>query len=113
MNAATPVTVDALTTLLHKRAEAKLREKIEAVVPIPSCHSPLYKRVKLPPHIVTKLKNNLNEEEQFLPWLLHAAQEGLYAAQLEEARAKEVADFLAKVENTAAELDTIREGMHQ
>ena len=113
MSSDNPITTDALTAILHKRAETKLRKEIEAIVPTPAYQTPLFTRVKLPPHIVTTLKNNLNEKEQFLPVLLQAAQEGLYAAQVEEARAREVTDFLAKVETTATELDAIREEMYQ
>lgn len=113
MSADTPITTDALTAILHKRAESKLRKEIEKIVPTPSYYDPLYTHVKLPPHIVTKLKSNLNEEKQWLPVLLQVAQEGLYAAQVEEARAREVTDFLAKVETTADELNAIREEMCQ
>lgn len=113
MSADTPITTDALTAILHKRAESKLREKIASMFPVLRHPHPLLTRVALPQNVVTELKRNLNEEKQWLPVLLQVAQEGLYAAQVEEARAREVADFLAKVETTADELNAIREEMCQ
>lgn len=113
MSAATPVTADALTVILHKRAEAKLRKEIEAIIPKLGHADPLLTHVKLPPDVLTNLENNLSEDKCWLPALIVAAREGIYAARVEEARAKEVADFLEKVETTATEIHNIREEMHQ
>lgn len=113
MSADAPITTDALTAILHKRAETTLREKIASIFPILRHPHPLLTHVTLPQHVVDKLKNGIKDGKHWLPTLLEAAQEGLYAAQVEAARAQEVADFLAKVETTAAELDAIREEMCQ
>jgi hypothetical protein len=102
-------TPDRLTEILHKRADTKLRAKIEEALP-PSAD--LRETVGLTlAHY--NLKHCVETGKYWLPYLLDAAREGLLAAQVETARAAEVADFLAKVENTAAELDAIREEINQ
>lgn len=113
MSADTPITADALTTLLHKRAEEKLRKEVEAMLPKLGHADPLVTHVTLPRAVVSNLMNNMSENKCWLPALIVAAREGIFAARVEEARAKEVADFLAKVETTATELDAIREEMYQ
>lgn len=104
---------DALTEILHKRAERKLRAKIEAMLPSVNYGHPLAKRVALPDNVKRSLERRHDDGKWWLPDLIDAAQEALYTAQVEDARAKEVAEFLAKVETTADELEAIREELHQ
>ena len=115
MNTEIPPTVtpDALTAILHKRADAKLRQRISAMFPSLGYDSPLLKHVAISTETLRKIEANKSREKHYLPYLLEAAREGLFDAQFEAARAAEVAEFLAKVETTAAELDAIREEMHQ
>lgn len=107
------VTPDALTAILHKRADEKLRQKINAMLPPLGYASPLLKHVTISAETLRKIEANKSHEKHYLPYLLEAAREGLFDAQVETARAAEVAEFLAKVENTAAELDAIREEINQ
>ena len=99
------ITPDRLTEILHKRADNKLDVKIRNLT------NPLfrqgalvtlrdYEKNKLIPNDVGQISiRNLVE-------VMYAC---LIRNDTEAARAAEVAEFLAKVENTAADLDAIRE----
>ena len=110
MNTEIPPTVtpDALTQILHARADRALRARIDAAIPHDIDNR---QHVTLPPSALKSLADTTAAGKCWLPYLLEAAREGLFAAQCEDARAAEVAAFLAKVETTAAELDAIREEM--
>jgi hypothetical protein len=114
MNTEIPPTVtpDVLTKILHARADSKPRAKIDAAIPQEPVPYDLRTHIELPKLTLQRLTRNKSGEKFWLPAILEAAREGLFAAQVEAARAAEVAEFLAKVENTAAELDAIREEMH-
>ena len=99
------ITPDRLTEILHKRADNKLDVKIRNLT------NPLfrqgalvtlrdYEKNKLIPNDVGQISiRNLVE-------VMYAC---LIRNDTEAARSVEVAEFLAKVENTAADLDAIRE----
>jgi hypothetical protein len=110
MNTEIPPTVtpDALTQILHARADRALRAKINAAIP----HDPTnHQHVPLSQDLMQDIRGTIADSKYWLPYLLQAVREGLFAAQYEAAREAEVRAFLAKVENTAAELDAIREEM--
>ena len=111
MNTEIPPTVtpDALTTILHKRADAKLLDKLhELTAPLNFCD---WGTVE--PHTATRLSEQAAKGKFYLPTLTLALREAAFSAERDVARAAEVAEFLTKVETTAAELDAIREEMHQ
>ena len=111
MNTDTPqsITPDRLTEILHKRADGKLEAKIRNLT------NPLFRQnalVTLRDYEINKLAPNPNGKISIrnLVEVMYAC---LVRYDTEAARAAEVADFLAKVENTAAELDAIREEINQ
>jgi hypothetical protein len=111
MNTDTPqnITPDRLTEILHKRADGKLEVKIRNLT------NPLLRQgafVTLSDYEISKLVPNPNGGISIrnLVEVMHAC---LVRHDTEAARAAEVADFLAKVENIAAELDAIREEINQ
>jgi len=102
-------TPDRLTEILHKRADDKLRTEIEALVPLSYCNA----WGTVSSDVAKRLLDQAPKETFWIPNLIRALREALISAKTETARAAEVADFLAKVENTAAELDAIREEINQ
>jgi hypothetical protein len=102
------ITPDRLTEILHKRADQKLKKEIAASTPNPRQYFGKWVQatslLSLKPDHLGRLH---------LPNIIEAVQEILFTADQESSRAAEVADFLAKVENTAAELDAIREEINQ
>lgn len=109
MNTETPPTVtpDALTQILHARADRALRAEITAAI------APLDigQWGSVPLDVSRRLTDQVSKGNFWIPNLVSILKESIISAKTEAARAAEVAAFLAKVENTAAELDAIREEM--
>jgi hypothetical protein len=103
------ITPDALTAILHKRADNKLELKIQSLA------NPLYRHSKwiaLSDHCLQMLTPDTGGKVA-ISNLVTVLRNCLIINDTEAARAAEVAEFLAKVENTAAELDAIREEINQ
>lgn len=101
------VTPDRLTEILHKRADDKLELKIQALA------NPLYRHgdwVKVDDYTLSQITPSAAGTIA-ISNLVRALRNCLIINDREKARAAEVAEFLAKVESTAAELDAIREEM--
>lgn len=111
MNTEIPPTVtpDALTAILHKRADQRLFDKLHDL----SAPLDLAQWGAIDLSTANRLSADAAKCRVYIPVLVKALREALFSAEHEAARATEVAEFLAKVENTAAELDAIREEMHQ
>ena len=104
-----PITPDALTTILYKRADKKLEGQIDTLL------RPLYRPggfVTLGP-VALRLLTPARDGRISIQNLVNGLKDCLIGYDTEGARAAEVTDFLAKVENTAAELDAIREEINQ
>lgn len=100
---------ESLTTLIHRRAEKKLRSEIEALLPNP-CD--VRESVKLSDETMSNLSNLTNSQgECWVPYLILATIEALYAVRVDAERSAAVREFLAKVEKTAEDLNEIMEGM--
>jgi hypothetical protein len=110
MNTDTPqsITPDRLTEILHNRADQKLKKEIAASTPNPKQY---FGKWVPADRLLMQTPDHLGRLH--LPFIIEAFQEILFAANQEAARAAEVTGFLAKVENTAAELDAIREEINQ
>ena len=99
------VTPERLTEILHKRADNKLDVKIRNLT------NPLFRQgalVTLRNYEKNKLISN-DAGQISIRNLVEVMYACLIRNDTEAARAAEVAEFLAKVENTAAKLDAIRE----
>ena len=111
MNTEIPPTVtpDALTAILHKRADKNLLEEIHKLTaPFDTTDTGI-----IEPPTAERLCKQVSQCKVYIPTLIVALRQALFSAGQENARAAEVAEFLAKVENTAAELDAIREEINQ
>lgn len=103
------ITPDRLTEILHKRADRKLLLKIEQIT------NPLYRQgawIELSGHEKNKLTPD-GSGKISIRNLAEVMCAVLVRHDTEAARSAEVKDFLSKVENTAAELDAIREEINQ
>jgi hypothetical protein len=103
------ITPDRLTEILHKRADRRLELKIQQIT------NPLYRQgawIELSGHEKNKLTPDGGGKLSIrsLVEVLHAV---LVRHDTETTRSAEVKDFLSKVENTAEELDAIREEINQ
>jgi hypothetical protein len=99
---------ESLTKILHRRAEVKLLKEITASLPrIQDVSS----RVNLTDETKRKLSRMDGDGGFWVPTLIEAAIEAVYALRVDAARSAEVKEFLAKVEKTAEDLNEIMEGM--
>lgn len=100
---------ESVTALIHRRAEAKLLSEIKASLPE---SRDVYSRVKLSDEMMKKLSRITDDENGcWVPTLVDATIQALYALRVDAARSAAVREFLAKVEKTAEDLNEIMEGM--
>lgn len=107
---------DTLTALLHKRADQKLLAEINRKLPAAYDFGG---SVKVPQYVIDKLRCHITDGgpdkpgEVHVPILIEVLRAAAISYLTKDARAKEVHDFLAKVDAAADAIEELREGGDQ